>query len=509
MLEAFRAAYLTIDRRVLGVFRVVFGGVLLYDLWYHAAHATLLYSNSGVVPNHRVLFAPQSLGQFSLYLAFSTPAEVKVAFALTLVVYLAFLFGFRTRLAQILAFVCVTSINARNLFTEDGGCMTLNLLAAWTMFLPLGDRYSVDALLREGRGEKRREAPVVSLLVLGLTLQVAIIYLGNAVHKTGATWHDGSAIHWVLWQDRLSTPLAVFLRMHEPRWLSPLLSFSALLIEGSLPLLVLSPWFQTQLRSIAVLLSWSLHLGIALVMTLGPFSYAMIALLVLVIPPPALVWVLARLARTRAGALQRRVHERLRALAARAASGLPPRRALPLLVEAGELLREGAAVFLLTVSAFNAVEVNPAVPARWKVATPAFLETLRAYPRLIQFWGMFSPDVPTTDGILVVDARTASGAHLDPFSGKTPDLDIPGRGPVPYDAIVSDYLFKVGAFKNDLDRRELDRYLRAWQETEHRPPGDRIVSYEAWLLTWASPPRGSTAIRDLKREVVLSFPPRN
>ena len=505
MLEALRGAYLTIDRRVLGVFRVVFGCVLLYDLVYHATQATLFYSNSGILPNHRVLFAPQSPGQFSIYLPFSTPREIEIAFALTGVAYLGLLVGFRTRLCQIVAFLCVTSTNARNLFTEDGGCMTLNLLAAWTMFLPLGDRYSIDALLRDARGEpKRTEAPVTSLLVLGITLQIALIYLGNTVHKTGSTWRDGTAIHWVLWQDRLSTPIAAWLRMHEPSFLSPAFSRATLWIEGSMPLLVLAPRFQWPLRTLAVLFALGLHGGIALVMTLGPFSYAMMALVLLMLPPESLDWALARLGPSRLGDAARAVEARLREIVGRWVAPRPAPPRAPFFVEAGDFAREGFALLLLTISVFNALEVNPAVPEGWKLQQPTALETIRAYPRLIQFWGMFSPDVPTTDGILVIDATTASGAHIDPFNGKTPDLEMLGKGPFPYDVLVSDYLFKVGSFKNDLDRRELDRYLREWQETWHRPAGDRIVSYEAWLLTCAAPLPRTTAIRDAKRELAFS-----
>ena len=221
--------YTTIDRRLLGLFRIAFGLLLLCDVVRRFPDATFFYSNSGVLSNHFALFAPLAKPFFSIFNVFSTPAEVRVAFLLTAVVYVFYIFGYHTRLAQGLAFVLVTSLNTRNLFLENGGCLVVNLVAAWTLFLPIGDRFSVDALVRRLR---RREqsyddlndrnftgpdlTPHRSLAVLAILLQLAVIYFFNAVHKTGATWRQGEAVHWILWQNRIATTWAAWLRLHEP-----------------------------------------------------------------------------------------------------------------------------------------------------------------------------------------------------------------------------------------------------------------------------------------------------
>jgi hypothetical protein len=120
-----RDAYYSIDRRVLGCFRVGYGCLLLYDVTRRIGELGTLYSNDGVLPNHFLLFAPQVPHQFSIYTAFSTPLEVAVAFALTYAVYLAYTLGLYTRLAQVLSLLCLTSLNHRNLFSEDGGMSTM------------------------------------------------------------------------------------------------------------------------------------------------------------------------------------------------------------------------------------------------------------------------------------------------------------------------------------------------------------------------------------------------
>ena len=39
-----------------------------------------------------------------------------------------------------------TSLNARNIFLENGGCVVMAMLAGWTMFLPLGWWHQVSSL---------------------------------------------------------------------------------------------------------------------------------------------------------------------------------------------------------------------------------------------------------------------------------------------------------------------------------------------------------------------------
>jgi hypothetical protein len=216
LLTRARAHYGSVDTRTLGVFRVYLGGVLLYDLLRRVPYAGLLYSNEGVLSNHFLLFRPQSHPQFSLLFACSTAEEVQVAFALCGLVYVAYLLGLGTRLAQVLALLCLVSLDQRNLFLADGGVVSTLLLLSFTLFLPLGERYSLDALIRRWRrlphptedlprlsdGPRRIE----SVLMLGVLIQLAAIYFFNTVHKSGDTWWNGEAVHWVLWQNRVVTP---------------------------------------------------------------------------------------------------------------------------------------------------------------------------------------------------------------------------------------------------------------------------------------------------------------
>jgi hypothetical protein len=192
-------------------------------------------------------------------------------------------------LFHVLSALCVTSLNARNIFVENGGTVVVNILTVLTAFLPLGARFSLDALLRSWRAlretsaeqlnDRGHPAPalprVTSLAVLALLVQWSAIYFFNTVHKNGAGWRDGSAIHWFLQQDRIVTSTAIWVREHFPSELLRGLTWGTLVVEGALSVLILLPFWQTWARRVVLLLVWSLHGTIALFARLGPFSYAM------------------------------------------------------------------------------------------------------------------------------------------------------------------------------------------------------------------------------------------
>jgi predicted DCC family thiol-disulfide oxidoreductase YuxK len=289
---AFVRTYLTIDPRSLGLGRIVLSVLLLFDLFHRAwGGITLWYSNAGLLPNHTVLWRPPTQWMFSLFFMASWPDEAKFGFVLCGLVYLALLVGWRTRLMHVLAVIAVMSLHGRTTFLENGGDWTLGELTLWTAFLPLGCRFSIDSLRASLR--RRTEAtaaelndraplagdttPVVSLAVLALVLQLANAYFFNAVHKGGQTWRTGSAVHYVLFQDRMVTWFGVWMRPHLTLWLSRILSWSALATEGMLPVLLLSPVLQPTLRRLAIPAILGLHLGFQCFINLGCFSWTMMS----------------------------------------------------------------------------------------------------------------------------------------------------------------------------------------------------------------------------------------
>jgi len=308
-----RRAYATADPRSLGLLRLALGWLLFVDLARRAPDVVMHYTNDGWLTNHYALFRPMSNRLLSPHLAFSTPGEVFGLLLLQLVVYFLFMIGFRTKLMHALSALLLVGINSRNITVENGGYVVLTLLTVWTLFLPLGRRFSVDALLaslrerREGtaaalndRSSPRLDdRPVVSLGVTALILQWATIYYFNVVHKTGPEWRDGSAVHYFLQQDRMITGFAGSIRDHLPLWAIQSMSYGTLVLEAAIAVLLISPFATARLRMVAWALVCVLHLSIETMVDLGPFSYTMIAVFFAFIPREFWEWAHRRLAQRR------------------------------------------------------------------------------------------------------------------------------------------------------------------------------------------------------------------
>ncbi|HEY6557180.1 MAG TPA: HTTM domain-containing protein [Polyangiaceae bacterium] len=301
-------AYATADPRSLGVFRIALGTLLFWDVWRRSPDLVVHYSNAGWLSNHYALFRPMSDHFFSLYSAFSTPGEVKLLFALHLVVNLALLVGWHTRLAQVLAALLITSLNSRTIPIENGGYVVVNLISVWSMFLPLGRRFSIDALrsslgryrdvtpnaLNDRGFVARATAPVVSLAVAALILQWGIIYYFNVVHKRGEPWLDGTAVYYFLHMDRMLTPFGSWVREWLPLGMIKIMTWSTLVIEASVAILILSPYGTHITRMIAWALVCMLHLSIDSLVQLGPFSWVMVVMLSSAIPRQFWEWLAQR-----------------------------------------------------------------------------------------------------------------------------------------------------------------------------------------------------------------------
>jgi hypothetical protein len=301
LLAFLRDTYATADPRSLGLFRIALGILLFVDVARRWPDVEAHYANTGWLTNHYMLFRPMSDHLFSIYLAFSTPGEVKTLMALHLLVCVLLAAGWRTRLMHFFAALLLVSINSRNIMLENGGWVVLTLLTVWSLFLPLGRRFSVDALLaslrarREttpaalnDRGDPAHDTrPVVSLAVAALIFQWVVIYYFNVVHKTGHEWHDGTAVYYFFQQDRMVTLFGAWLRDHLPVVAFKLMTYSALVMESTIALLLASPFRTPLFRMVAWAICCALHLSIDSVVQLGPFSWAMVTMFWALIPREA------------------------------------------------------------------------------------------------------------------------------------------------------------------------------------------------------------------------------
>ena len=250
----FAAAYLTFDRRSLGLTRIFLGCLLVYDVLARARMKTW-YTNDGLLPNHTHLWRPAAHQMFSLMFSASYPAEAAVLFALFGIAFFCLLIGYKTKVAHVVSFVGVVSLHSRCVVSREWRRRGAQPSLRVDSVLPMGDRFSVDAVLKSLRERRERTidelndrsalhrdvTPVRSLVVLGVLLELSVIYYFNALSKTGHTWHRGTAVHYVLYQERMVTWLGYLVRDYVNYGMSRFTTYATLVLESIAPILIFEP----------------------------------------------------------------------------------------------------------------------------------------------------------------------------------------------------------------------------------------------------------------------------
>jgi hypothetical protein len=152
--------------------------------------------------------------------------------------------------------------------------------------------------------------------------------------------------------------------------------------------------------------------------------------------------------------------------------------------------REVVIGFLAVCAVSQAINENKSIPAELnfrifkipiKHKQPKVMEAVIGYPRMYQGWGMFAPNPIQDDGTLAVDAITLDGRHVDPFTGKLPDLDLTDARGLGLNQIWQDYFNRIRFDRNKAFRQGLRDYLVEWHvETGH--PEDELVAFDVYWV---------------------------
>jgi hypothetical protein len=107
--------------------------------------------------------------------------------------------GLWTRVSTVVLFLCVTSIQQRNLFITNGGDAFLRVTGFFLMFAPAGAALSIDRLIRVRRGLEGNEpvarAPWAQRMI---QIELALVYFISFLWKAkGHAWWDGTALYYV------------------------------------------------------------------------------------------------------------------------------------------------------------------------------------------------------------------------------------------------------------------------------------------------------------------------
>lgn len=435
------APWAGIDPRGLAALRIGLAAVLLIDLWTRTAFFSALYTDAGIFP--RVFMDPWMRSTVApLHRLGGSFAWQAALFAASAASAVCLLLGWRTRIAAVVSWLLLVSLHSRQPLVLNFGDDILRMAMFWSLFLPLGRVWSLDA--RRAPAGPDRLAPVCTLATVAYLLQIAFVYFFTALLKSGPDWHaDGTALYYALHMDAWVTPLGVFLREY-PRFLW-LVTRATLILELVGPFLLFVPvWW---LRTATVLAFWGLHIGIAMSYTLGIFPWTDLVVLMPFLPPR--LWDL--LGGRRAG-----TELRLRVAADRLAAPV----------------WAAVAVVLLYVTVYNVDSVRSLALPSWLTRTGNFL-------RVNQQWRMFTPDGPRRDGWFVIPGTLADGSAVD-LSNRGPTLrwERPERLSATEPFRWQIYMWNISdPYTNHLLRKRFAEWsCRRWNASH--PPEQRLLHLE-------------------------------
>jgi hypothetical protein len=231
------------------------------------------------------------------------PAVVTL-YALLLIASVCLIVGFHSRLASVIVFLGVLSLERRNAYIFNAGDLLVRLMCLYVMLMPSGAALSVD----RWRKAKDRfwEFPLRSQWAVRLVqLQFSVLYAATVWEKVrGTAWNDGTAVSYALRVGdyiRFTTPSWIW----NNEWIVNLLTWGTLAIEFSLAFLV----WNRRLRPWVLLAGVALHLGIELTIQIGYFSLILFAGYLAFIPPETadkwIASVRSRMARSRLSLLRK------------------------------------------------------------------------------------------------------------------------------------------------------------------------------------------------------------
>ncbi len=194
---------------------------------------------------------------------------------------LALAIGINTRVATIAAWGAVMSIVRRTAPATNAGDEWLCCLLFWSMFLPLGAAWSVDAWRR---GTPRPFPTVRSPATIALVLQLAVVYLGAGLSKCNPAWLAGDAVATALSLFDHGTSWGDWLARHERA--CRFLGWSVLGLELVGPVLLVATG-RPGVRFALVVVFCFFHAATAALMSLGLFAFVGLAAWLAIVPSAA------------------------------------------------------------------------------------------------------------------------------------------------------------------------------------------------------------------------------
>ena len=415
LLVRYGRACITIDTRSLALFRVALGLIVAVEVLLRARNFSLFYTEDGLVPQELAV-KHAGEGAFSVYHYTTDTTLIAGLFALQVLVALLLIVGYRTRTMTVVTFLLMVSLDHHNPLVLSYADTLLRLLLFWAIFLPLGERLSVDALTR-GREPRRAVASVATLLAMG---QMSYMYVRNGIHKLeGDQWLDGTATPLILARDDFT-----FLLGEYTHHFTPVLEYGTYLWTGMMLFGFLLIALPGRLRYPFLPMYFGGHLLFALTVRIGMFPHVAMAGLLLFLQPR--LWDDAERLVAAFGIEPTRIHTRLLdslgSLRQLPNGHLTPRQYRSDMYTAVLALVAVTVALMFVTSGMQFAGVVGDNPAHEQEVDRVASTFSIDQPD----WTVFAPNPGTTDRYYVFPAQTADGELLDLYNERNMSWERPG-----------------------------------------------------------------------------------
>jgi len=365
--------------------RIGIAFILLTDLFIRSLSIKAFFTDEGILPLSILKSSNWNPYYFSFHAMNGELWWQVLLFSINAFCIILLLVGYRARLFTFICWAFLVSVQNRNPFILQGGDELLRIILFWGVFLPWGERYSV---------QKTSSYPnaYFSLANVGYLFLIASVYIFSALLKTSSEWHsDGTALYYTLSLDQMRLPFGTFLYQF-PNLLT-YLTHIVYYIELLAPILLMLPFVPSKVRVIGIFSIALLHIGFFLSLYVGLFYIIGIVSLIGLLPGNYIDWFERKFYKNKVRLIQTEIIQQKSSIIS-------------------DILFTLKTWFIVFVISY-CLMLNLGNVKAFPFVMESYLAKYGTMLRLEQNWGMFAPTILKDDGWFVYSGYTTDGKFID------------------------------------------------------------------------------------------------
>lgn len=273
------------DPRSLAFYRFLMGIVVMSDVLYRLPDLVDHYTDVGLIPRALFLNEMSMPWSASFHLVNGSAGWAMIMMGIHFLCGFCLMIGLKTRLSTIGAFVMTVSLHNRNWLINNGGDDILRAVLCLSIFLPLGQLYSVDRALTKNPNPAKS---FFSTWGMAFFFQIFAVYFISYILKDHAIWRsDFTAVYYASQLDIFQSDFGLWIRQFPALMMG--MSVFTIFLEWLGPLLIyfsfLGGKFWWLIRLFTIICFVALHVGIATTMKIGVFPYLCMSIWMIFLPP--------------------------------------------------------------------------------------------------------------------------------------------------------------------------------------------------------------------------------